>query len=153
VSTPAPVTALDLLCRPGEHLDAETVLALVLTEFERLWTAFVAGGGSWAPFEEAYLHMWMHSYVFHLVSTLYMSDGRMYCTNVISDQLVTLTTVDPPVPVRIVGITHEYGLLRTIPERTGWGRSARHGVDDEYIDLLPDGNSFDIMMGLIKAKK
>ena len=74
------------------------------------------------------------------------------CTNV-SDQLVTLTTVDPPVPVRIVGITHEHGLLRTIPERTGWGRSARHGVDDEYIDLQPDGNSFDIMMGLIKAKK
>ncbi|KAF8500181.1 class II aaRS and biotin synthetase [Russula emetica] len=130
VSTPAPVTALDLLCRPGEHLDAETVLALVLTEFERLWTEFVAGRGSWAPFEEAYLDMWMHS-----------------------DQLVTLTTVDPPVPVRIVGITHEHGLLRTIPERTGWGRSARHGVDDEYIDLQPDGNSFDIMMGLIKAKK
>jgi len=130
VSTPAPVTALDLLCRPGEHLDAETVLALVLTEFERLWTAFVAGGGSWVPFEEAYLDMWMHS-----------------------DQLVTLTTVDPPVPVRIVGITHEHGLLRTIPERTGWGRGARHGVDDEYIDLQPDGNSFDIMLGLIKAKK
>ena len=64
-----------------------------------------------------------------------------------------LTTVDPPVPVRIVGITHDYGLLRTIPERTGWGRSARHGADDEYIDLQPDGNSFDIMMGLIKAKK
>lgn len=64
MSTPAPVTALDLLCVPGEHLDAETVLALVLTEFERLWTAFVAGRGSWAPFEEAYLDMWMHSYVF-----------------------------------------------------------------------------------------
>ena len=82
------------------------------------------------------------------------SDGTdVYKPNV-SDQLVTLTTVDPPVPVRIVGITHEHGLLRTIPERTGWGRGgARHGVDDEYIDLQPDGNSFDIMMGLIKAKK
>ena len=80
---------------------------------------------------------------------MHLMDG---CTNV-SDQLVTLTTVDPPVPVRIVGITHEHGLLRTIPERTGWGRSARLGVDDEYIDLQPDGNSFDIMMGLIKAKK
>ena len=80
---------------------------------------------------------------------LYVSDGSI----IISDQLVTLTTVDPPVPVRIIGITHDYGLLRTIPERTGWGRSARHGADDEYIDLQPDGNSFDIMMGLIKAKK
>jgi biotin--protein ligase len=70
-----------------------------------------------------------------------------------SDQLVTLTTVDPPIPVRIVGITHDHGLLRTIPERTGWSTSARHGLQDGYIDLQPDGNSFDIMMGLIKAKK
>ncbi len=69
------------------------------------------------------------------------------------DQLVTLTTVEPPVTVRIVGITHDHGLLRTIPERTGWGSSARYGVGEEYIDLQPDGNSFDIMMGLIKAKK
>ena len=147
------MTALDLLCRPGEHLDDETVLALVLTEFERLWTVFVAGRGSWAPFEEAYLDMWMHSYVVvsPCVGCMRLMDG-MYKKR--SDQLVTLTTVDPPVPVRIVGITHEHGLLRTIPERTGWGRSgARHGVDDEYIDLQPDGNSFDIMMGLIKTKK
>jgi len=70
-----------------------------------------------------------------------------------SDELVTLTTVDPPVPVRIVGITHDHGLLRTIPERTGWSVRAQHGADDGYIDLQPDGNSFDIMMGLIKAKK
>jgi biotin---protein ligase len=61
VCTPEPVTALSLLSRPGERLDAETVLALVLTEFERLWTAFIAGGGSWAPFEEDYLDAWMHS--------------------------------------------------------------------------------------------
>jgi len=129
VCTPAPVTALSLLSRPGERLDAETLLALVLTQFERLWSAFVTGGGSWAPFEEAYLDTWMHS-----------------------DQLVTLTTVDPPVPVRIVGITHDHGLLRTIPERTGWKTRVQHAVD-EYIDLQPDGNSFDIMMGLIKAKR
>ena len=61
VCTPEPVTALSLLSRPGERFDAETVLTLVLTEFERLWTAFVAGGGSWAPFEEDYLDAWMHS--------------------------------------------------------------------------------------------
>ena len=66
---------------------------------------------------------------------------------------MTLTTVDPPIPVRIVGITHDHGLLRTIPERTGWGSSARRGAYDEYIDLQPDGNSFDIMKGLIKSKK
>jgi biotin---protein ligase len=65
---------------------------------------------------------------------------------------VTLTTVDPPVPVRIVGITHDHGLLRTIPERTGWNNRVQRGAD-EYIDLQPDGNSFDIMTGLIKAKR
>jgi hypothetical protein len=64
VCTPAPVTALSLLSRPGERLEAETVLALVLNEFEKLWNVFVAGGGSWAPFEEDYLDAWMHSCVF-----------------------------------------------------------------------------------------
>ena len=60
------MTALSLLSKPGERLEVETVLALVLTEFERLWNAFVAGGGRWAPFEEDYLDAWMHSCVFRL---------------------------------------------------------------------------------------
>ncbi|KAH9063260.1 class II aaRS and biotin synthetase [Lactarius vividus] len=130
VSTPVPVTSLSQLSPPGQRLSAETLLALVLTEFERLWVAFVQGRGGWAPFEDAYLDAWMHS-----------------------DQLVTVTTVEPHRPVRIVGITHDYGLLRTLPERTGWSKSSGHGAEDDYIDLQPDGNSFDIMTGLIKAKK
>ena len=64
-----------------------------------------------------------------------------------SDQLVTLTTTNPPKAVRIIGITPDHGLLRTIPERTGWG-----GEGEEFIDLQPDGNSFDMMAGLIKSK-
>ena len=64
------------------------------------------------------------------------------------DQLVTLTTVTPPRKVRIVGITPDHGLLRTIPERDGW--AGRQNTD--YIDLQPDGNSFDLMAGLIKTK-
>ena len=67
-----------------------------------------------------------------------------------SDQPVTLTTVTPPRRVRIVGITLEYGLLRTVAEPTpGAGRVA---AGPEYIDLQPDGNSFDLMAGLIKTK-
>jgi biotin--protein ligase len=63
------------------------------------------------------------------------------------DQLVTVETVTPPVKVRIMGITSDHGLLRTIPEgkQTGFGPS--------YIDLQPDGNSFDMMAGLIKTKR
>jgi len=64
-----------------------------------------------------------------------------------SDQLITLTTVIPSKLVRITGITPEYGLLRTIPERTGWSSG-----DGSFIDLQPDGNSFDLMAGLIKSK-
>jgi biotin--protein ligase len=70
------------------------------------------------------------------------------------DQRVLLTTTNPHTPVRIVGITADHGLLRTVPERrtnfdpwTSW----RNG-ETEYIDLQPDGNSFDLMAGLIKTK-
>jgi biotin--protein ligase len=62
---------------------------------------------------------------------------------------VTLTTTTPERKVRISGITNDYGLLRTIPEKSGnWVG----GKDEEFIDLQPDGNSFDIMSGLIKSK-
>ncbi|KAI0795547.1 hypothetical protein C8Q75DRAFT_456220 [Abortiporus biennis] len=58
-----------------------------------------------------------------------------------SDQRVTITSVTPHRSVRIVGIT-DHGLLRTLPERGG----------HEFIDLQPDGNSFDLMSGLIMTK-
>ena len=61
VSTPVPVTSLSQLSPPGQQLDAETLLALVLTEFEQLWVTFVQGRGGWAPFGDAYLDAWMHS--------------------------------------------------------------------------------------------
>lgn len=34
----------------------------------------------------------------------------------------------------------------------GLSWSVRGETDDEYIDLQPDGNSFDLMAGMIKAK-
>ncbi|KIY49849.1 class II aaRS and biotin synthetase [Fistulina hepatica ATCC 64428] len=58
-----------------------------------------------------------------------------------SDQLVTITTMTPPCTARIVGITADHGRLRVLPER-----------GDKFIDLQPDGNSFDLMAGLIRAK-
>ncbi len=72
-----------------------------------------------------------------------------------SDQLVTLATVTPPIQVRITGITLDYGLLRTIPERRILSNpyfSYGGGSKEEYIDLQPDGNSFDMMSGMIKSK-
>jgi len=58
-----------------------------------------------------------------------------------SDQPVTLTSTTPHRAVRIAGIT-EHGFLRTVPEKGG----------HEFIDLQPDGNSFDLMSGLITTK-
>lgn len=63
--------------------------------------------------------------------------------------MVTLTTTTPHRQVRVVGITKDHGLLRTIPESSGTGRL---GSTVEYVDLQPDGNSFDIMANLIKSK-
>lgn len=64
---------------------------------------------------------------------------------------MTLTTVTPARKVRIVGITPDHGLLRTLPERDASSRW-NEGAGVEYIDLQPDGNSFDLMAGLIKTK-
>ncbi|KAI4520614.1 class II aaRS and biotin synthetase [Schizophyllum commune Loenen D] len=113
----------------------ERIAATILARFDVMWEQFVAGGGSFEPFLDRYLKRWLHS-----------------------DQLVTITTVEPPLRARIVGIT-EHGLLRAMPERGGGiaGRygagSARGGSDGQFIDLQPDGNSFDIMSGMIKAKR
>ena len=72
-----------------------------------------------------------------------------------------MTTVTPPQRVKIVGITPDYGLLRTLPIGRsdsggygGWGRGGYDGSrqSSPFIDLQPDGNSFDIMAGLIKSK-
>ncbi|KZT59971.1 class II aaRS and biotin synthetase [Calocera cornea HHB12733] len=108
-------------------LTLEKVLAHILPTFDALWNTFLAHRGDFRPFEAQYLASWLHS-----------------------DQVVKLTTVSPPIDVRIVGITLDYGLLRTVrAERDPW-RSRVEG--EEYIDLQPDGNSFDMIEGLIKKK-
>ncbi len=63
-----------------------------------------------------------------------------------SDQIVTLTSTTPHRRVRIVGITSDHGLLRTVPEGGGYAGS------QGFIDLQPDGNTFDLMSGLIMMK-
>ena len=69
-----------------------------------------------------------------------------------------MTTVAPPQRVKIVGITPDYGLLRTLPigqsnsGGPGYGGYGGFHQSSPFIDLQPDGNSFDIMAGLIKSK-
>jgi biotin--protein ligase len=99
--------------------------------------------GSFDSFMDLYLERWLHSYVDCVHGTINVPSLLSLC----SDQLITLTTVVPPKLVRITGITHGHGLLRTMPERTGWPSG-----DEGFYDLQPDGNSFDMMAGLIKSK-
>ncbi|KIJ30523.1 hypothetical protein M422DRAFT_53712 [Sphaerobolus stellatus SS14] len=120
VLNPLPTASLSQLT--AEKLSMEKIVATIMTIFEKMWKTFVEYKGSFEPFMDLYLERWLHS-----------------------DQLVTLTTVAPPLAVRVMGITSDYGLLRTVPE----GRPA---VPGEFIDLQPDGNSFDMMAGLIKRK-
>lgn len=63
MSTPSPISSLSLLTGSKGTLQSETVLAVILAKFERMWTTFVEAKGSWAPFEDDYLDSWMHSYV------------------------------------------------------------------------------------------
>ncbi|THV08019.1 class II aaRS and biotin synthetase [Dendrothele bispora CBS 962.96] len=125
VLNPPPIFSLHQLQKDIDSpLSMEKTAAVILAKFEQMWYTFVAGRGSFEPFIDLYLQRWLHS-----------------------DQLVLLTTVDPPKQVRICGITLDHGLLRTLPERTG---STTGG--ESFIDLQPDGNSFDLMSGLIKSK-
>ncbi|PPQ96440.1 hypothetical protein CVT26_005081 [Gymnopilus dilepis] len=129
ILNPPPITSLSQLQSDSQkELSMEQTAALIMAKFESMWKIFIREKGSFEPFLDLYLRRWLHS-----------------------DQLVTLTTMNPHKVVRIEGITLDHGLLRTIPERSGIP-SARRGDDVEYIDLQPDGNSFDLMLNLIKSK-
>lgn len=71
-----------------------------------------------------------------------------------------LQDTNPPTPVRIVGISTDHGTLRAVPldrqvysdSPGAWGgNTARAGGD--FIDLQPDGNSFDMLQNLIRKKE
>ncbi|KAH7911490.1 class II aaRS and biotin synthetase [Hygrophoropsis aurantiaca] len=108
------------------YLTVEHVAAAILSTFEDMWAKFLAHEErGFESFMGLYLERWLHS-----------------------DQLVTLTTTTPQTDVRIVGITSDHGLLRTVPVV----QEPNSRASPNYIDLQPDGNSFDMMKGLIKAK-
>ena len=138
-----PITSLaQLESAAHTNLSIEHTAASVISKFESMWSTFIHGRGSFEPFMELYLKRWIHTFVF-----FYLALGDLFYFILFDrDQLVTLTTTIPHRQVRIVGITEDHGLLRTIPERNGFGSMV------EYIDLQPDGNSFDLMANLIKSK-
>ncbi|RUS22490.1 biotin-protein ligase [Endogone sp. FLAS-F59071] len=108
---------------PGRApITQEELLADVLVIFERYYQRFRQHGFD-DWFMERYYSRWLHS-----------------------NQLVTLTTHDG-VRVRITGITRDFGLLRTVGIEDGDNEQA----GAEYT-LQPDGNSFDMLKGMISKK-
>ncbi|KAF9358032.1 biotin holocarboxylase synthetase [Mortierella sp. AD094] len=132
-TNPNPTTSINHLIRnhnntTGKNLalfSQESLLAQVLFKFEQFYRQFLEGNGrGFAQFEEMYYKRWLHS-----------------------DALVILTTTTPNKRVRIKGVTLDYGLLRTVAVDD----QGRDIVGEEY-RLQPDGNSFDMLKGLISQK-
>ncbi|KAG8741822.1 biotin holocarboxylase synthetase [Ceratobasidium sp. 414] len=122
-----PIMSLGQLYPEGSvntSLTMENVAANIMATFETMWRKFSEAKGSFEPFLNLYLERWLHS-----------------------DELVTLETTTPPTRVRICGINTSNGFLQTLPEP---GQALSSG---SFVDLQPDGNSFDMMKGLIKTKK
>lgn len=114
----------------GGGIALETCAAAILATFERLFAAFTAAAYDFAPFARAYRDVWMHD-----------------------DQEITLQDGQR---VRIVGITPQHGLLRTVPldspvhagDAAAWAVAAVPGS----LALQPDGNSFDMLHNLVHRK-
>ncbi|EIW66559.1 biotin-[acetyl-CoA-carboxylase] ligase [Tremella mesenterica] len=116
----------------------EEIFAKIMHSFALKWEQFVDEQG-FKGFLDEYYGRWLHT-----------------------NQEVTLTTVTPHQRLRIHSITPDHGLLRCLPlsstststltplyDRGDFGDSKR---SQAWVDLQPDGNSFDLMSGLIKRK-
>ncbi|CDZ96867.1 Biotin holocarboxylase synthetase/biotin-protein ligase [Phaffia rhodozyma] len=120
----------------------ESCLARIVAQFETMWDIFLQSDrGGFAEFIKDYEDRWLHS-----------------------DQLVHLQSTNPPTAVRIETITLDYGLLRTRPVRkVDYGgeydafdrlslAKKKKAPEPEFIDLQPDGNSFDMLANMIRTK-
>ena len=130
------------------ELRLEKVAATIMIKLEPLLDQWITDGGSFESLTDLYLRRWLHSYVCPELLWFQTSAHPWF-----SDEIVEVTTVTPPQRVKIVGITPDFGLLRTLPVgRSQYGGYGGPHQLSPFIDLQPDGNSFDIMAGLIKSK-
>jgi biotin--protein ligase len=131
---------------------------------------------------DEYHGRWLHSCVFRSSHPSTQSNPRWKRADNLMrfrGQEVTLTTTEPHTRLRVQSITPDHGLLRCVAlssqsagsgsgltplyDRGDFGGDDRVNVSYgmgagagrakvEYVDLQPDGNSFDMMSGLIKRK-
>lgn len=79
--------------------------------------------------------------------------ARALADAVISDQRVTIEASSQV--VRIVGITPDHGLLRTVPidvDRNGKEVFGGGAASKAFVDLQPDGNGFDMIKRLVVSR-
>lgn len=111
---------------PLIYISQEQYLALILNRFRHIYTQFMVEKQGLSPFLDRYYKYWLHSH-----------------------QLVTLSDQNK-VQARVLGITPDYGLLEVVTVDPNSGRI--NPVKCQRFVLQPDGNSFDMMTGLISKK-
>lgn len=115
VSNLQPSISLNSLLPPAQGISMEELFATVLICFSEIYQGFLAADCSFAPFEDRYYSLWLHS-----------------------DQQVRIEATD------------EAGVVKGINLRDGTLKVATSSGKD--IGLQADGNSFDMMKGLLKVK-
>lgn len=137
-SNPRPTTSVNEIVQRHNRLcgtrlalfTQEQLMALIMNQFETMWTTF-RSASSFEPFVDLYLSRWIHT-----------------------DQRVTIDATKQQ--VKIVGITPDHGLLRTVPVETdSSGReifTPANGQRQQYVDLQPDGNGFDMLKSLLVSR-
>ncbi|KAJ3017493.1 biotin holocarboxylase synthetase [Thoreauomyces humboldtii] len=141
VTNPHPTTSVSeiiqrhLAGKGDATVDGEEVLARIMVRFDQMYQEFASPSVgkdrfrfAFEPFLDRYYHVWLHS-----------------------NQLVTLQDLGN-VSARIVGIDSS-GLLRATTTDAGDGGCDNDDIGGVEHLLQPDGNSFDMMKGLISQKK
>ncbi|TIB34360.1 hypothetical protein E3P86_02819 [Wallemia ichthyophaga] len=124
ISNSQPTTCInDIASTP---FTSELACALIMNRIDEMWGVFEKSESGFGEYLDDYYNAWMHN-----------------------DQEITLQHTGQK--VRIAGLTLDHGYLRTYPD-------IRCPVTPKSllynpIDLQPDGNSFDMLSGLIKVKK
>ncbi|WFD20688.1 hypothetical protein MCAP1_002939 [Malassezia caprae] len=129
-----PTTSIQQLAREAGStgVSLEACAGAIHAALESLLRVWADHAYSFAPFVPAYRRAWLHS-----------------------DQVVTLVDA-PGAPRRIVGITSEHGLLRTVPVNASVRAADTHAwlapTIPGAVDVQPDGNSFDLLAGCVRPK-
>lgn len=127
-----PTTCIRALV-PDETVTQEGCAGAIMAALESLVRVFADADYTFEPFASAYRDAWLHS-----------------------DQPVELSDVPGEPRRRMVGITSDFGLLRTVPydasiratDPRAWSAAPIPGA----VDVQPDGNSFDMLRGLVRRK-